>query len=1631
MDRPSSHSQRVPYARKEGRKSLFSKMKDSMRDMLSPSWLTDLVHHVNKDSPTDDKNVAKGSDQMTGMQPGPSGMPDMTASQTPVLPPGPVGMMGSDVQQAGMVRDSPFKNRGTFVGNGQPRTLDFAGVGQGVNPSGTTASPFQQGNFPPPISEFTSAQLPLARVTEKSDSIMAQEDTLSQRSDGSKSTSGCSSMIPQADAPPRQGTVGDKRKAPEQVTLGGSSPQEQQAAKRQRLHVGSASNQTFSRRLSDSFVSRPSVPAMSSRPAFNTSLFGSPLNNESSLLGTSVHESSFYPGKTKFGGRSSLSFRSQRKNVDLNQSLPSRLSVPVKAFMKARPRLNPSKEAVTSSTAKRILEALDKMPTPINDAKRIPMVPRQWTESPSFFSRDTSRSIRSGPPTQKLNISSQASISKNRQVSFAPVQQPRASTSQVPEETISRPTRQDTVILSSGAAAPSGKMKRDKSYHRGSASVKATLEEEDTVIIPDLQTEFMLPVSSMPKFSFATPASQPKSNEPFKSSAVNRSPVGTESPVKQALNFTFSSPIIEPVPANKPASPQKYGGFQFSSPISVDKKDSDSTGSTNFSKPLTTTTFGSGNTPAFSFSSPATKLNMDVSFSTAPKPKPKINGPVEPAGGGLQAASELKQGSVMDILGGGNSSKSFSSSTPLSTGLSDSQVSKAPPPLSAVFKQSGWSCDVCLINNKDEAGKCVACQSPKPGGQKPVPISAPPPLSAVFKQSGWSCDVCLINNKDEASKCVACQSPKPGGQKLKDVSSTKTSDPAEPLKSDLFAKFKQPGGSWTCDTCLIQNKQDDTKCVACQTRKPGSASSNMSPLVSSIQPGNWICNKCLIQNKKDDTICGACKAAKSTPKPSELNKSDSLFAKLKPAAGTWECEVCLVQNKSDDNSCVACQTPKPLKFFKHPPGDWTCDTCLVNNKESAVNCVACNYARPGPPRTQTVPSIAKSYTLSQASGFNIPSTESGSITMSSTGGFKFTPATSASSTKSGFDVSKFNENVNKSTDSKLSSGGGFKFNSDSKSETSSSGFKFGTQTTSESDKSSVNTGGFKINAPSGDKPATGFQFGNSDTKSENKDGPLKSAGFQFGKSDSSLSNISSSVSNESTTVGGFVLGQKSDTSAAKDELQATTSVPGGFTFKSKDASAEKKDSDLTKFDKHLSSVGGFNFTSLTSTSNSLASTSSSSIGTFAFTATKVTDPSVLSGTSKSIEATKPAAGVFSFGQKPAESNTSNSPFSFAQKPVSAASPNKRGRDDDTGEPEVKKSSFSFGQTATSNSSTPFQFGANSVVTTTTSSSSSPFVFGQTPATTSAGTGLFAFGQQNSTPASTVGQPVFGLQNSAPASSAIPSVFGQQNATVTTTSSTNSNFVFGGSKAAPAASTGTALPVFGQTNSLAATTTASASTPSLFQFGQANSTAASTPFNFGSQSSGQAAVFGSGTPNFNFTAQKTETSTAASASGLFKFGGNPSQPAPATTPAFGSGSTFGSSSIPAFGTGAGSTGAFSGNAPSTTPAFGATPPAFGSSNSSTGQAAPAFGGVFGNSSQPAAPAQSNSVFQFGAKPADAGQAAPSAGFNFSTSANPAGLGAGSSFNFSGQAPAVNAFSATGPSTPSDGRKIKKAVRKIRR
>ncbi|XP_052244426.1 serine-rich adhesin for platelets-like isoform X2 [Dreissena polymorpha] len=1458
MDRPSSHSQKVPYARKEGRKSLFSKMKDSVRDVLSPSWLSGLVTTVKKESPPNTTAV-ETSQQFTT-----SDASSMSVQQnTPSMP-------------------AVFQ--GQTMLNGQPRTLDF-------NNQRGSHSPFSQSNLPPPMSEFTSAQLPLNRFTEKTDSIMAQEDTMSQRSDSSRSTSGCSSMAPQTES----GAGREKRKVSLDGSDSGTSPLQQgePASKRQKLQVSISAHQPFSRRLSDTFTAGSGHTVGSGRPAFNTRLFASPLN-ETSILGTSFHESSFYPGKTTFGGRSSLSFR--KKKVDLNQSLPSRLSVPVKAFMKARPRVNPSQEAVTSSTAKRILEALDKMPTPLNDARRIPMMmPRQWTESPSFFSRDRT-SPRSGPPTQKLNISSQASISRNRQVTFA------SSDTSVQDKTERAPARhQDTVILDPQGGNASGKMKRDKSYHRGSASVKpVTLDEEETVIIPDLKTDFTLPVSSfsLPKFTFGgqqskgsitIPATgQTKSNTSNATSNATSSAnsISMASPEKTNMNFTFSSPIVETVPVNKPESPEKraFGGFQFSSPLSVDKPDKtvnpQQPPSSAFSSAAvtTSTTFGK---PQSSFSTPP---SMEFSFAAAAKPKTKPN------------ASELKQGSVMDILGG------FSSSKPSSTG--SSQTASEKPFTATPISVPG-------IGSKSDFGESVASKTAET-------------TSASEKQSSW-------------------------------------------------------GGSF------------------------------------GIVPGNWICKICLIQNKKEAETCGACQSSRPSDKDSNTAvkatsppRTDSLFAKFKPASGQWECEVCLLQNKPDDTKCVACQTSKPLKVFKQPAGDWTCDTCLVVNKETAANCVACTYARPGPPRTQAVPSCAKSFTLSQ---------NSGSIQASSTGGFTFNKPSVSEPAQSGFTFNKpaasepaqsgftFNKpaasepvksgftfqqpaTVSDKTEPELKSGG-FKFESSSSvSSVTGSGFKFGSDiavSKVEEKSNFASSGGFKFGAENSNQSTSvssgGFNVGNTEKKSDIAGSSVKMGGFQFGKSSDSGSNKENKLS-EGT--GGFVFGSKQDTnSAVKDPVQASVSLTSGFS----DTVVPFTNIDSTK----TNSFGSF---TASTTSNSALPSSSSTLGF------SLSSKTTAESCSASQENSKPVFGGFNFTQAKSDptlalaKTAGQGNFTFqTSKPTdntdTGATATKRNRDDDGGETTAKKS-FSFGQAT--NGPTPnslFQFGATSSTSSnSTASTPSLFVFGQKTSAASSSTvttGLFTFGAANkSTSSGTLGgtsstpfafgssamnstsvptaTPSFGLTNSSTATpsfgltnsstvqpsfgqtnnstaqptfgqtnnSIAPLSFGQKNSSTApfsfgTTSSSTTAPSFGLTKSFTAAA-----PSFGMTNSsvgsslLPSTGTSAAATSGLFQFGQANKPAVtSSPFAFGvtsnAQPSNPAPVFGNGLPSsFDFGVQNTNNAISSS-SAVFKFGASQQQ-APAVTPSF----AFGGQN-PSVGS------VFGGNAPSTTPAFGATPSAFGSAN----------------------------------------------------------------------------------------------------
>jgi len=112
-------------------------------------------------------------------------------------------------------------------------------------------------------------------------------------------------------------------------------------------------------------------------------------------------------------------------------------------------------------------------------------------------------------------------------------------------------------------------------------------------------------------------------------------------------------------------------------------------------------------------------------------------------------------------------------------------------------------------------------------GEKSNGRSKPDDLMAKFmaKKSGsWSCDVCMISNDADKVKCVACETPKPGGGAAAvSVTSVKIAEPQAPSTDPLMAQFMTKGADsskWSCEVCMISNPSDKVKCIACETPNP-------------------------------------------------------------------------------------------------------------------------------------------------------------------------------------------------------------------------------------------------------------------------------------------------------------------------------------------------------------------------------------------------------------------------------------------------------------------------------------------------------------------------------------------------------------------------------------------------------------------------------------------------------------------------------------------------------------------------------------------------------------------------------------------------------------------------------------------
>uniref|UniRef100_A0A3P8SXH4 Nuclear pore complex protein Nup153 n=1 Tax=Amphiprion percula TaxID=161767 RepID=A0A3P8SXH4_AMPPE len=838
------HIASKPYAKSKQQSGLISRVTDTVKSIV-PSWLQ--KYFKNEDAPEGGEAV-QGPNRNCQPPPPPNGSEE-----------GPPPLDGRDSPEPSTSNTEPSTSRASlnfqeYVLSRPPLSrshLHFTPLDPSAPTLGASSSLFSQPSTSSAPGPFSTG---FSLVKEIKDNLSQHED------DNISTTSGFSSRASDKDVPTSKTASLPQLWSPE-TDRTNSGPQPSQSSLK--------------------------------KPAFNLSVFGTSSNstlNSTVLNSSQLGDSPFYPGKTTYGGAAAV--RSSRTRPG------TPYQAPVRRQIKAKPA-GAQPCGVTSATARRILQSLERMSSPLADAKRIPAAASSPL-SPSTL-----------PPVQKLMVPATGSVSGNRSVSFRATLTPGGVSRTLDRTTRETQTRQSPQLpeatrgpsqsgpaypLSSTPAASSvgsggGKMKRERSSARPSSKHQ---EDDEVAEVPDLPT-ISLPIgtSALPTFSFSSPlppittsttsSSTPKTMPvtPAKETVTNKDPPKASTP--PCVPFTFSSPIVKATAASPPSfSPS--AGFTFSAPVAK-------LGPSMSNGKLTTPIAATGK------SFPAVE---------------DFEGPFKPA-------KTLKQGSVLDLLKAPDAAPqqmSTQSTAPSSTSTTSSSLTGSTG-FGSLFKAStDWSCDACLVPNKSSDTKCVCCAAPQPNSSKSMD-SKPSPATSVGQESSmfskpagtWDCDTCLVLNKPDAVKCVACETAKPGTGLKPSLtlpsafSEVKTvSAPAAPVSTGFSGfgdKFKKPEGAWECDTCMVQNKAEDTKCVACTNPKPGNdrASGGASSTVSSAPvfglgdkfkkpEGTWDCDGCLLQNKAADLQCVACQAAK--PGASVEPKGSSTFGSSTSSSGGFK-----------------------------------------------------------------------------------------------------------------------------------------------------------------------------------------------------------------------------------------------------------------------------------------------------------------------------------------------------------------------------------------------------------------------------------------------------------------------------------------------------------------------------------------------------------------------------------------------------------------------------------------------------------------------------------------------------------------------------------------------------------------------
>ncbi|XP_039257047.2 uncharacterized protein LOC120333756 isoform X1 [Styela clava] len=925
-------SSRKPYSRASSqKKTLFSRVTDTFKNLLNPftpKWLTNRMNHETDDqgSPSTRQNQVDRDDR-----PSTSSNHQETHSCTN-------SNRGSPIQPRPPLFSSKISSSSVQCFVTPPDTPPVSQ--QNLTPSASTSLSRSGGSrkagkedLLKHLNTMSSKRVKIDSESpiESESSFLRKEMKYLSANDNASvaSSSGCSSSM---QASQRTNTSADNEGTGSQKNLWTSSMD------------SLASSRTSSSHQQPTMTSHK-------RPRFNPAIFGMPAVGSSSA--PDLNQSSFYNGPVQFGG-ANASGRSGHFATPYKIPSVTKVKVrhinhqrtPVRSSMHStrntKSELEESSATGMSSTAKKILQTLEKMSSPLNDARRIPM-----TRTPSSFMADRQKrrtiggssrlgtSMLQPPPTVGISSPSTARLRRRSHMpmnnSLLVRKQPQFSERREMDDTRDDPGPSTIAIpdsksisvrglpgpissMTSSASMPKrnsrssfgnegygggggGKMKSQK---RTSAHYSSTQnDEEEMSEVPDLPN-VPLPLSNLPSFNFGK--SMMTSTPTIRPAEKKKSQLESNQP-----EFNFASPLVKTTNTDNgkvQSSTTNTPKFQFSSPPTKSSSIGDEQ-ETPKARPGSNFNSGSKNsTPTLMFAPDPKIVSAVKATKRRSSPLATPNNAANSSSDGIVTSSEaLKAGSVMDILGG-KKTKADSTSSPLTSG------SSSLPPLTQ--NKSGWRCDVCMLQNDDATSSCVACATPKPGG-------AIKPLQALTSNNkGWRCDICMVQNDAENGKCEACETPKPGsavtnapkklsgglfGSGNTNIAPTnpKFSFGIKPNKESdnndqksLGSMFKKPTGSWNCESCFLRNDASNSTCEACQTPKSG-ASASLPNNVSSNTSEKAPTFKFGMPSKS---------AADSTTKP-------SLGSLFKKAPGSWECEVCMVKNNPERKTCEACESPKP------------------------------------------------------------------------------------------------------------------------------------------------------------------------------------------------------------------------------------------------------------------------------------------------------------------------------------------------------------------------------------------------------------------------------------------------------------------------------------------------------------------------------------------------------------------------------------------------------------------------------------------------------------------------------------------------------------------------------------------------